>query len=221
MLSLHAVYKKYNEQKVLENVNLEIGPGELLGVVGKSGVGKTTMLHILAGLVRPDGGSVRFNDAELSGMSEERLADFRLRHVGIVFQDFKIFPSLSVADNVMLALYPRADIPKDEKRRRIKDVLAAVELTHKEKEKAGILSGGEKQRVAIARSLVGNPSILLADEPTGNLDSATSDTIMGLFMKLHAEFSASLVIVTHDADIAKRAEKIYELTAAGLKPASL
>jgi len=121
----------------------------------------------------------------------------------------------------MLALYPRADIPKDEKRRRIKDVLAAVELTHKEKEKAGILSGGEKQRVAIARSLVGNPSILLADEPTGNLDSATSDTIMGLFMKLHAELSASLVIVTHDADIAKRAEKIYELTAAGLKPASL
>jgi ABC-type lipoprotein export system ATPase subunit len=217
MLSLNSVSKQYSDQRVLENINFRIKPGEFLSVMGKSGIGKTTMLYILAGLIRPDSGSVCFNDKDLTNMSEEELANFRLHNVGIVFQDFKVFSSLSVIDNIMLSLYPRTDISQKDKARWIHDVLVEVELSHKEKEKVGVLSGGEKQRVAIARSIVGKPSYLLADEPTGNLDSATSDTIMALFTKLHKELSTSLVIITHDSDIAKRADKIYNLTAAGIK----
>jgi putative ABC transport system ATP-binding protein len=217
MLSLNSVSKQYSDQRVLENINFRIKPGEFLSVMGKSGIGKTTMLYILAGLIRPDSGRVFFNDKDLTNMSEEELANFRLHNVGIVFQDFKVFSSLSVIDNIMLSLYPRTDISQKDKARWIHDVLAEVELSHKEKEKVGVLSGGEKQRVAIARSIVGKPAYLLADEPTGNLDSATSDTIMALFTKLHKELSTSLVIITHDSDIAKRADKIYNLTAAGIK----
>ena len=221
MLKLNSVYKKFNQQKVLGNISIEIKTGEFLSIIGKSGVGKTTMLNILAGLIRPDEGSVNFKGEDLTSMSEEQLAEFRLHNVGIVFQDFKIFPSLSVSENIMLALYPRQDIAKSEQNRRIKEVLEQVELSHKVKEKAAILSGGEKQRVAIARSLVGRPTIVFADEPTGNLDTTTSDTIMTLFSKLHKDLSTSFMIITHDNDIAKQAEKIYELKASGLSPVSL
>jgi len=214
MLSLNSVSKQFNRQKVL--INFELKPGEFISIIGKSGVGKSTMLNILAGLIKPDRGTVNFKDEDLTDMTEEQLAHFRLHNVGIVFQDFKIFPSLSVSENIMLALYPRRDIMKKERTKRIKEVLGQVELDHKEREKAGILSGGEKQRVAIARSLVGRPGFVFADEPTGNLDEVTSETIMALFSKLHKELSTAFLIITHDSDIAKKAEKIYELKTSGM-----
>jgi putative ABC transport system ATP-binding protein len=153
-----------------------------------------------------------FEKKEITDFDEERLARFRLFNIGIVFQDFKIIPSLSVFDNVYLAIYPREDIKKERKGEMVESIVNLVDLKHKLKETVANLSGGEKQRVAIARSLVGQPKIVLADEPTGNLDETTSENIMKLFQKLHAELATSFVLITHDKDIAQKAQKNYQLT---------
>ncbi len=212
MLKLQSISKIYGSQQVLKNINFHIAPKEFISIVGKSGVGKTTLLSILAGLIRPDEGKIIFRDKDITNFDEEQLAHFRLLNIGIVFQDFKIIPSLSVFDNVFLALYPRHDLDKKEKKERVKNIVAHVGLEHKLLETVDNLSGGEKQRVAIARSLVGRPHLVLADEPTGNLDETTSEHIMELFQKLHQEFATTFAIITHEKDIAKKAQKIYRLT---------
>lgn len=212
MFKLQSVSKKYGNQQVLNKLDFSIDQKEFISIIGKSGVGKTTLLSILAGLVKPDEGKILFQGEDITHFNEEQLARHRLLNIGIVFQDFKIISSLSVYDNVFLAIHPRPDIAKKEKQERVEEVISQVGLKHKISEIVDNLSGGEKQRVAIARSLVGRPKLVLADEPTGNLDEATSENIIELFQKLHRELSTSFVIITHDNDITKKTQKNYQLT---------
>jgi len=212
MLKLKSISKKYGDQQILKNVNFSIGAKDLISIVGKSGTGKTTLLSILSGLVKPDEGQIFFEGQDITNFDEEKLANFRLLNIGIVFQDFKIISSLTTFDNVYLAIYPRNDIRKEKKKELVKNIVGLVGLKHKLNETVDNLSGGEKQRVAIARSLVGHPKLVLADEPTGNLDEATSEHIMELFQKLHRELNTAFVVITHDRDIAQKTQKIYQLT---------
>jgi ABC-type lipoprotein export system ATPase subunit len=211
MYKLENITKRFNGQQVLKGVSLAVGEKEMISIMGKSGAGKSTLLGVMAGLIRTDGGSIIFQDQDISSLNEESLAEFRLKHIGIVFQDFKLIPSLSVFDNVMLGIFPRRDVPKQEKADRIHALAEQVGLTDKLQETVDNLSGGEKQRVAIARSLVNAPTVVLADEPTGNLDEKTAGTILDLFDRLHQQLSTTFIIVTHDKDIAQRTQKIYSL----------
>jgi len=216
MIKLESVSKKYGSQTVLDCINFSAGENEFVSIIGKSGVGKTTLLSILAGMVAPDSGKIIFQNRNITKYNEEQLADFRLLNIGIVFQDFKIIASLSVYDNVYLAIHPRKDLSKQTKDEQIRSIISQVGMTHKISQNVDDLSGGEKQRVAIARSLVGNPKLVLADEPTGNLDAKTSASIMELFRKLNNELETTFVIITHDKDIADQTQKKYELTDKGL-----
>ena len=217
MLTLEHVFKKYKEQRVLQDITFHLDEKEFITIIGKSGVGKTTLLSIMAGLISPDGGKIVFSGKDITEYSEEQLAEFRLNNIGIVFQDFKLIASLSVFDNILLAIYPRRDIGREEKRRRILDLIEQVELTGKQNSTVNNLSGGEMQRVAIARSLVNQPKLILADEPTGNLDEKTSGQIVDLFKELHAQLSTTFIIVTHEKDIAKKTQKTYQLSQDGLR----
>jgi len=211
LIKLRSVSKAFGDQTVIENCNLEIEQPGLISLVGKSGAGKSTLLALIAGLTNPDQGDVEVTGSTISSMNEEERAAFRLKNIGIVFQDFKLIPSLSVYDNVFLALYPRRDIDAPEKEERISLLLAAVGLEPKRSQIADKLSGGEKQRVAIARSLANRPAVVLADEPTGNLDSATAKSILELFEEMYRKFQTAFVIVTHDEEVASRAEVIYTI----------
>jgi lipoprotein-releasing system ATP-binding protein len=211
MLKLENVAKKYKDQQVLKGLSLSLGEKEMISIMGKSGTGKSTLLGVMSGLIKPDEGSILFQGKDISSLDEEGLAAFRLANIGIVFQDFKLIPSLTVYDNIFLGIYPRKDIPTQQKDGRIRSIADQVGIVHKLSEKVDNLSGGEKQRVAIARSLVNEPILVLADEPTGNLDSNTAESIMDLFDTLHAKLSTTFVIVTHDKDIAHRTHKTYIL----------
>jgi len=216
MLELQNIAKSYQGQKVLADINLEVREREMVSIMGKSGAGKSTLLSVMAGLVPPDSGHVIFQDSVISDLDEEKLAAFRLYHIGFIFQDFKLIPSLTAHDNILMGIYPRRDIPAAEKENRINELASRVGLTAKLAEKTDNLSGGEKQRVAIARSLVNRPGLILADEPTGNLDSATAEEIMALFKELHKSYATSFLIITHDQDIADQTQKIYILKDGGL-----
>jgi putative ABC transport system ATP-binding protein len=211
MYKLENITKRFNGQQVLRGANLAVGEKEMISIMGKSGSGKSTLLGVMAGLIKADGGKIVFQDQDISSLDEEGLAGFRLKHIGIVFQDFKLIPSLSVFDNVLLGIHPRRDVSKQEKAGRIHALAEEVGLQDKLQEKVDNLSGGEKQRVAIARSLVNAPTVVLADEPTGNLDEKTAGTILDLFDRLHQHLSTAFIIVTHDKDIAQRTQKIYNL----------
>jgi len=204
--------KKYGEQEVLKGVSLELESKKIISIMGKSGAGKSTLLGIMAGLIRPDSGQVEFDGRDIGGLSEDELADFRMKNVGIVFQDFRLIPSLSVADNILIAAFPRNDISKNEKIERMESLADSVGLKDMLHKKTDLLSGGEKQRVAIARSLINKPAFVLADEPTGNLDEKTSDSILELFASLHKDIDTTFVIVTHDEDVAAVTQKTYRMT---------
>ena len=212
MYLLKDVTKKYGEQEVLKGIDFELGSKEMVSVMGKSGAGKSTLLGIMAGLLKPDAGTVEFNGNDICGLTEDGLADFRMMNVGIVFQDFRLIPSLTAADNILIAAYPRTDITKEEKTTRMVSLAESVGLGGMLNKKTDLLSGGEKQRVAIARSLINQPSFVLADEPTGNLDDKTSENILELFSKLHAKLDTSFVIITHDEDVAAYTQKTYRLS---------
>jgi len=216
MLKLQDISKIYGGQKVLNGINIEVQEREMVSIMGKSGAGKSTLLSVMAGLVRPDSGRVFFKNSVISSLDEEELAAYRLHHVGFIFQDFKLIPSLTAHDNILMGIYPRRDISSAEKEKRIRELAGRVGLEEKLAENTDNLSGGEKQRVAIARSLINRPALVLADEPTGNLDSATADEIMALFKELHKIFATTFLIITHDEDIASQTHKIYHLKDGGL-----
>lgn len=211
MLTLQNISKSFKKQQVLTDITLEISQREMISIMGKSGAGKSTLLAILAGLIQPDSGQILFQESVISSLDEEKLAAFRLHHIGFIFQDFKLIPSLTAHDNILMGIYPRRDIPADEKENRIDELAGQVGLTAKLSEKTDNLSGGEKQRVAIARSLINRPDLVLADEPTGNLDASTAQEIMTLFKKLHKTYATSFLIITHDRDIAAQTQKAYQL----------
>lgn len=198
---------------ILENVNLAISSGEAVALVGPSGAGKTTLLALLAGLDRPTSGSVQLCGANLETLDEDGRALVRGRNVGFVFQSFHLVPALTALENVMLPL-ELADAPDAAKRARV--ALDSVGLKSRTGHYPRQLSGGEKQRVAIARAFVANPSVLFADEPTGNLDAVSGERVIDLLFDLNAKSGTTLVLVTHDKTLAARCDRVLEMEAGNL-----
>lgn len=190
----------------LNGVTVDIKTGEFVAVMGASGSGKSTFLSVLGCLERPTEGRYFFNDRDVISLGEDELAGLRNREIGFVFQTFNLLPRHGILRNVELPLI-FAGISRKERRERAGEMLAKVGLGHRLKHKPPALSGGEQQRVAIARALINNPSVILADEPTGNLDSRTSHEIMALFQELHTE-GRTIVMVTHESDIAAYAGRV-------------
>jgi putative ABC transport system ATP-binding protein len=212
VLELDRVHKRYPGTppvRPVRGVSLTIGRGELVAVVGPSGSGKTTLLHLMAGLERPTSGVVRLAGQALGTLSERRLAGLRAHRLGVVFQRFFLLERLSAVDNVATGLLYRG-VPAAERRRLARQALERVGLGHRLDRRPTTLSGGERQRVAIARALVGHPEVVLADEPTGNLDSAASADLVALLQRLNRE-GATLVVVTHDHGVAAAMDRRVEL----------
>jgi len=195
---------------ILDDINIDIRAGEAVALVGPSGAGKTTLLALLAGLDRPTSGSVRLCDEDLTAMDEDGRARVRGEHVGFVFQSFHLVPSLTALENVMLPLELAGDASAS---KRAKAALVSVGLAERTTHYPKQLSGGEKQRVAIARAFVTGPEVLFADEPTGNLDAASGDRVVSLLFDLNKQSSTTLVLVTHDRELAARCDRIIELEA--------
>jgi putative ABC transport system ATP-binding protein len=202
--------KKYGDLEVVKGVSLSIDTGEFVCLVGKSGCGKTTLLSLLSGLERPTDGRVMFDGKDITSASEDELALFRRKNVGFIFQSFNLIPTLSAWENVALPLFP-IKMTGDERKRRATDLLERMELGHRMDHLPSALSGGEKQRVAIARALITHPKVLFADEPTGNLDSATGDAIMEILNKLHTQERVAVLMVTHEVELAKSADRLIRM----------
>lgn len=210
MIILDRVNKIYRtneiETQALENVNLQVLKGEFLSVMGPSGCGKSTLLNVMGLLDSPTSGRILLAGRETSGMSDGELARFRNQHLGFVFQSFHLIPSLNVLNNVELPLLYR-HVSSSERRKLAEEVLKRVGLSHRMKHFPSQLSGGQCQRVAIARAIIGNPSIILADEPTGNLDSKMGIEIMELLHQLNREDQRTIVMVTHDESKAEETSR--------------
>jgi putative ABC transport system ATP-binding protein len=202
--------KTYGELAVVKDVSLSVKDGEFVSLVGKSGCGKTTLLSLLSGLERPTKGQVMLNGKEITDASEDELALFRRGNVGFIFQSFNLIPTLSAWENVALPLFP-ISMTEAERRHRSTQLLEKMEMGHRIEHLPSALSGGEKQRVAIARSLINHPKIVFADEPTGNLDTATGDAIMAILNKLHMEQGMTLLMVTHEPELAKTADRVIRM----------
>jgi putative ABC transport system ATP-binding protein len=208
------VKKTYRMGKVLvpalRGVSLEVDEGEFVAIFGPSGSGKSTLLHILGGLDKPDHGEVYVDKINLSTLHENELAEVRLRKIGFVFQFFNLFPRLTALQNVELPL-ALADTPEEESVRKAEEMLKLVGLEKRLRHRPMELSGGEQQRVAIARALINDPKIVLADEPTGNLDTTTGAEIVRLMQRLNEEKGQTFVVVTHDPNVAEAAHRILYL----------
>ena len=194
----------------LDGVSFAVHPGEMLAIIGPSGSGKSTLMNVLGGLDRPDGGAYEFEGREVSTLDDDELAEFRNKKIGFIFQSFQLLARLNAQANVELPLV-YAGLPKAERSARAAAMLQKVGLADRGDHRPTQLSGGQQQRVAIARALAGEPSLLLADEPTGALDSKTGLEVLGLFDSLHAQ-GATIVIVTHDPNIARRAQRVIEMS---------
>ncbi len=206
MIQLNKINKIYDglagKVHALKDVTLQIGKGESTAIIGKSGSGKSTLLNILSGIDRPQSGELTINGENLLALNENQLAKWRGKNVGVVFQFYQLLPTLSAIDNIVFAMDMVNSIPKKDRKQRALTLLAEVELAEKANKFPNELSGGEVQRVAIARALANDPPIIIADEPTGNLDSKTGEQIYSLFQRLK-EKGKNLIIVTHE-DISKR-----------------
>jgi lipoprotein-releasing system ATP-binding protein len=195
---------------VLRDLDLEVAAGEMVAVVGASGVGKSTLLHLLGGLDRADTGSIRIRDTDVGGLSDAELVAFRNRHVGFVFQFHHLLPEFDALENAELPLRI-ARIPLPEARPRAEHLLARVGLGDRLRHRPGMLSGGEQQRVAVARALVMQPTLLLADEPTGDLDETTAEALHGLLRGMHAEYGLTSLIATHNPRLAAACDRTLRL----------
>ena len=211
MIKLIGINKIYRtdeiETQALENVNLEVKKGEFLSIMGPSGCGKSTLLNIMGLLDAPTSGSIEINGTNVNGMKDSELAAFRNKTLGFVFQSFHLINSLNVLDNVELPLLYRK-VSAKERRARAEAVLEKVGLTHRMRHFPTQLSGGQCQRVAIARAIIGNPDIILADEPTGNLDSKMGAEVMEILQKLNKEDGRTIVMVTHNESQAQQTQRI-------------
>jgi lipoprotein-releasing system ATP-binding protein len=196
--------------EVLKGVDCVIAPGELAAIVGPSGVGKSTLLHLLGGLERPTSGSIRYGDTDLAALSDFALARFRNRCVGFVFQFHHLLPEFSAVENVMMPLLIRRHAAPEGRSRAI-DLLSRFGLAARLHHRPGELSGGEQQRVAIARALIGEPAVLLADEPTGNLDSKTGEEVFELIRELNRERCLTCVLITHNEELARRTDRVLRM----------
>ena len=214
IIRLSGVSKTYRtkeiETQALENVNLEVGKGEFMSIMGPSGCGKSTLLNIIGLLDKPTTGTIEIAGTNLDGISDRRLAAFRNANLGFVFQSFHLINSINVIDNVEVPLLYRS-ISSRERRRLAREVLERVGLSHRMKHYPSQLSGGQCQRVAIARAIVGNPGIILADEPTGNLDSKMGQEIMDILHGLNKDDGRTIVMVTHNESQAVKTDRIIRI----------
>lgn len=210
MLEIKGVSKRYGQLEVLKNVVLSIETGSFVGIVGKSGAGKSTLLHIAGTLDKPDEGQVFLNGKEISNLTGNALSDFRNRHIGFIFQFHHLLPEFSAVENVMIPAL-LAQTSRDEARAKAEKLLTEMDLKARLEHKPNSLSGGEQQRVAIARALINEPDIVFADEPTGNLDSATSTAIHDLFLHLNQSRKQTFVIVTHNEKFAEICERKIQM----------
>ena len=202
--------KTYGELDVVKGASLAVMDGEFVALVGKSGCGKTTLLSLLSGLERPSKGQVMINGSEITNATEDDLALLRRDNVGFIFQSFNLIPTLCAWENVALPLFP-IRMPEEERRRRATELLEKMEMGHRLEHLPSALSGGEKQRVAIARALINHPKIVFADEPIGNLDSSTGAAIMAILNRLHAEQGMTMLMVTHEPELAKTADRVIRM----------
>ena len=214
MLNLEHVTKRFGERVVLNGVSLEVGAGEYVAIVGDSGIGKSTLLNVIAGLEPVDQGTVVFEGKDLTTLDDDALTLLRRDHFGFVFQAFHVLPQLTVEQNVALPLLLRGTSSPEKARAAI----ASVGLAGREASPPRELSGGELQRVAIARALVGEPKLVLADEPTGNLDPDNARQVLGLFRTLVKAGGAAAILATHSEQVAAACDRRYRLSATGLKP---
>jgi len=214
VLTLAAVTKRFGERTVLNGVSLEVAAGEYVAILGESGIGKSTLLNVIAGLEPVDSGKIEFQEKEITRLDDDALTLLRREHFGFVFQAFHVLPQLSVEENVGLPLLLKGNPSRESARKAI----ASVGLAGRETSMPRELSGGELQRVAIARALVGDPKLVLADEPTGNLDSENAKQILALFKSLVREKHAAAILATHSEQAAAGCDRRYRLTAEGLAP---
>jgi putative ABC transport system ATP-binding protein len=211
IIRVERVKKHYGDVEVLKGVDLTVDAGQFTAIMGKSGSGKSTLLGIIAGLEKPDAGNVSILGHNLQGMSDRDLAALRRHSIGIVFQGFSLIPSLTALDNVLLPTFFTTETSAVERRQRGVDLLKQVGLGERLHYHPATLSGGEQQRVAIARALMNRPAILLADEPTGNLDQETGASVLELLLDLGRTHGTGLLMVTHDLDVAAKAGNVVEM----------
>jgi putative ABC transport system ATP-binding protein len=210
-IQVDGVTKRYGALEVLRGVDLSVPTGKFAAVIGKSGSGKSTLIGVVSGLEKPDSGRVLVQGHDLSHLDERQMAELRRLSIGIVFQNFSLIPSLSALDNVLLPTFFDERTSVRERRARATELLDQVGLRDRMQHRPSELSGGEQQRVAIARALVNGPSILLADEPTGNLDTETGAAVLELLFAMGRARATTLLVVTHDLDIAAKADMIIEM----------
>jgi len=210
LLRAESLHKSFGTVTAVCGIDLHIQSGEIVALMGRSGSGKSTAMHLLAGLEQPSGGHIFYRDQDIFGLNEDALALWRRENIGLIFQAFHLIPTLSALENVAFPLYP-TDVKTAERRQRAAAQLDRMGLADRISHRPSRLSGGEQQRVAIARALINNPGLILADEPTGNLDSETGDDILALFHQLRDEAGVSFLIVTHDDEVAAKADRIIRM----------
>ena len=210
MIEIKGVTKSFSSLQVLKGIDLRIEKGEIVSIVGPSGAGKTTLLQILGTLDKPDSGSVVVDGIETSTLSTNKLSEFRNTHLGFVFQFHQLLPEFTAIENIMIPAYIAGMKPK-EARSRAEELLAFMGLSNRATHKPNELSGGEKQRVAVARALMNNPAVILADEPSGSLDSKNKEELHKLFFELRDKFGQTFVIVTHDETLATLTDRTIHL----------
>lgn len=210
MLSAKDIYKSYGKLQILKGVSLDVQQGEIVGIIGASGAGKSTLLHIIGSLASADKGTVEINGVQLNRLSTKKLSDFRNRNIGFIFQFHHLLPEFTALENVcMPALI--AKYTKTESEKRAKELLDLLKLSHRVDHKPAELSGGEQQRVAVARALMNNPAIILADEPSGNLDSDNAQALNQLFVDLRKELNQTFIIVTHNEELAGISDRVVHM----------
>jgi len=205
------IHKKYNSLEILKGVDLEIAQGEIVSIIGSSGAGKTTLLSILGTLDRPNIGSVLINNEEVSTLNDKKLAAFRNKNIGFVFQFHQLLPEFTAIENVCIPAF----IAKTNKKEAMKNALELLDLFNlrdRAQHKPSELSGGEQQRIAVARALINRPKVIFADEPSGNLDSVNAQELHALFFKLRENFNQTFVIVTHNTELAKMADRTLTMS---------
>lgn len=214
IIDAHNISKIYNQTmvpvKALQDVHVHIEEGEFVALVGPSGSGKSTLLNMMGGLDKPSSGTVIIDDVEITKLSENKLIDFRLHNIGFVFQSFNLIPVLTSKENIGFVLQLQ-NVPKKERKQRVMELLKEVGLEDKIDNKPGELSGGQQQRVAVARALASKPKIVLADEPTANLDSVSANKLMDTMAKLNREENITFLFSTHDPRVIKKARRVITL----------
>lgn len=217
MINIQGITKSFGNLQVLKGIDLHIGKGEIVSIVGPSGAGKTTLLQIIGTLDRPDSGSVTVDGINVSGLSTNKLSDFRNRHIGFVFQFHQLLPEFTALENIMIPAFI-AGKGRSEAKARAEELLQFLGLADRANHKPNELSGGEKQRVAVARALVNEPAVILADEPSGSLDTKNKAELHQLFFDLRDKFGQTFVIVTHDEQLAAITDRTIHMKDGLLMP---